>query len=125
MIILASIQLPDGLIWRDRHAARSVAQTARIALDGSPVIYHAPLTAGRPITLESQSDAGWLPRATVEAIEVLARIPGALYAFEFHGEHFEVMFRHHDAPAFDAQPLIPGKPRADDWFFVQIKLITV
>lgn len=126
MIILDGIQLPAGLLWADEWAAASVAQTLRRALDGSPVIYYAPLVAGRPITLESAEDSGWLTKTQVDALAVRAASPGATYTLTLREQTFTVMFRHHEPPAFDARPLVPvANPQPGDYYLATLKLITV
>ena len=72
MIILDGIQLPAGLLWSDEFAASRVAQSVRRTLDGSVVVFYGQLQAGLPITLESESDAGWFTRAQIEALALRA-----------------------------------------------------
>ncbi len=126
MIQLDAIQLPDGLLWPDEYASQAVAQTVKRTLDGSPVVFYSGLSKGREITLESGQDTGWLTKTQVEAVKLLADSPGGVYTLTLRGIAYEVMFRHHDAPAFDAQPVIPFQnPEADDFYIVRIKLLTV
>lgn len=125
-MILNDIQLPAGLIWSDEHSSASVAQTVRRALNGSPVVYYAGLTAGRPITLESGEDTGWLTYEQVQAIAPLAASPGAVFPLTIRGQTFQVMFRHQDAPAFDARPIFPfAAPKPGDYYIAAIKLMTI
>ena len=126
MITLDGIQLPVDLLWSDEWAASSVAQTVRRTLDGGLVVFYGELRAGWPITLESQPDAGWLTRAQVEAVALRAASPGGLYTLTLRGQAWQVMFRHHDAPAFDARPLVPiANPQAGDFYLATLKLMTV
>ena len=66
MIILDGIQLPAGILWSDEWTASRVAQTVRRTLDGAVVVFYGQLQAGLPITLESESDAGWFTRTQTE-----------------------------------------------------------
>ena len=126
MITLDGIQLPVDLLWSDEWAASSVAQSVRRTLDGGLVVFYGELRAGWPITLESQPDAGWLTRAQVEAVALRAASPGGLYTLTLRGQAWQVMFRHHDAPAFDARPLVPiANPQAGDFYLATLKLMTV
>ena len=126
MIVLDGIPLPVDLLWSNEWAASTVAQTVRRTLDGGLVVFYGELRAGLPITLESQPDAGWLTRTQVEAIALRAASPGGLYTLNLRGQTWQVMFRHHDAPAFEAKPLVPvANPQAGDFYLATIKLMTV
>ena len=126
MIILDGISLPVDLLWSDEWAASTVAQTVRRTLDGGLVVFYGELRAGLPITLESQPDAGWLTRTQVEAIALRAASPGGLYMLNLRGQTWQVMFRHQDAPAFEARPLVSvANPQAGDFYLATIKLMTV
>lgn len=126
MIVFDGIQLPPGLLWSDEFAAQPVAQTVRRTLDGSVVVFYGQLQAGLPITLESESDAGWLTRAQVEAIALRAASPGGVYSLTLRGQTFQVMFRHHEPPAFEARPLINrADPQPGDFYLATLKLMTV
>lgn len=126
MIVLDGLVLPADLLWSDEFTATAVAQSTQRALDGSLVVFYGELRAGLPITLESQPDAGWLTRTQVEAIALRAASPGGLYTLNLRGQTWQVMFRHHDAPAFEAKPLVPvANPQAGDFYLATIKLMTV
>lgn len=126
MIVLDGLVLPADLLWSDEFTAGAVAQSTQRALDGSLVVFYGPRQAGQAITLESQPDAGWLTRTQVEAIALRAASPGGLYTLNLRGQTWQVMFRHHDAPAFEAKPLVPvANPQAGDFYIATIKLMTV
>lgn len=126
MISLDGIQLPDGLVWTDEFSALPVVQTVRHTLDGQAVVFHAQRRAGLPITLESEPDAGWLTRAQVEAVSARAASPGGVFVLVLRGQSFQVMFRHHEPPAFDARPLINrATPLPGDFYIATLKLMTV
>lgn len=126
MIILDGIALPAGLVWSDEYAASPVVQTMRRTLDGSIVVFYGALRMGLPITLESEPDAGWLTRFQVEALAIRAASPGAVYSLALRGETRRVMFRHQDAPAFEAKPVVAvAYPRSGDFYLATLKLMTV
>jgi len=126
MIVLDGISLPADLLWSDEWAASTVAQSVRRTLDGGLVVFYGELRAGVPITLESQPDAGWLTRAQVEALALRAASPGGLYTLTLRGQTWQVMFRHQDAPAFEAKPLVPlANPQPGDFYLATLKLMTV
>jgi hypothetical protein len=126
MITLDGIQLPADLLWSDEWTAARVVQTVRRTLDGSLVVFYGQVTGGVPLTLESQPDAGWLTRSQVEALALRAASPGGIYTLTLRGQTWRVMFRHHEAPAFEARPLVPlANPQPGDFYFATIKLMTV
>lgn len=126
MIRLDGIQLPDGLVWTDEYAAQSVAQTVRRTLDGGLVVFYGQQAGGLAITLESEADAGWLTRAQVEALKLRADSPGGVFLLELRGQVFQVMFRHHEPPAFEARALVNlANPMPGDFFLATLKLMTV
>lgn len=126
MIVLDGIALPAGLLWSDEFTATPVAQAVRRTLDGSVVVFYGEMRAGLPITLESEADAGWLTRAQVEAVALRAASPGGVYTLMLRGQTWQVMFRHQDAPAFEAKPLIPlANPQPGDFYLATIKLMTI
>ena len=126
MLLLDGIALPEGLLWSDEFAVARVAQTVRRTLDGSVVVFYGEMRAGLPITLESEPDAGWLTRTQIEALALRASSPGGVYALVLRGKTWTVMFRHQDAPAFEARPLIPvANPHAGDFYLATLKLMTV
>lgn len=126
MTTLDTLPLPDGLLWPDEYTAQTVTQTRRRTLDGGQVVFYAPLTAGRTITLESGPDTGWLTKTQVEALAALAQSPGAVYPLSIRGQSHRVLFRHDDPPAFEASPLIPfANPAPGDFYLGKIKLVTV
>lgn len=126
MIRLEGIELRADLLWSDEFSWAPVAQAMRRALDGSPVIFTRALSGSRPITLEAAEDRGWMTRATLEAVNALAMVPGGVFTLEIRGTSYPVMFRHHDGQAITATPLYPfANPRPDDVYIVKLLLMTV
>jgi hypothetical protein len=123
---LDGVPLPDGLVWTDEFANAAVAQSVKRALDGSLVVFYGGIQSGTQITLTSEPDAGWFTREQVEAIELRARSPGAMYPLTLRGQSSLVMFRHHEAPAFEATPLISRpNPAPGDFYLGTLKLMTL
>lgn len=126
MIILDGITLPAGLLWSDEFAVTRVAQNMRRTLDGSMVVFYGGLLSGLPITLESEVDAGWFTRTQIEALALRAASPGGVYVLALRNQTWTVMFRHQDAPAFDAKPLVnKATPQPGDFYLATLKLMTV
>jgi hypothetical protein len=125
MIVLDGLALPDDLLWTDEWTASSVTQTVRRTLEGGLIVAYRRLRGGRPITLESSPETGWLTRDLVEALAPRAASPGAIYPLQWRGTTWTVMFRHHEPPAFDATPLLPRvNPSPEDFYRATLKLMT-
>lgn len=125
-ITLDGVTLNPNMVWLERGQTLEVAQSMRYTLGGRPVFQVGTLLAGIPITLEATDDHGWITRAVWQQIVAKALIPGAQYVLQFDGVSYPVMFRAHDAPAVDMQPIVPRVTHEDsDYFIGQIKLVTV
>jgi len=123
---LNGITLPDGLHWVDEFSSIKVAQTVKSTLSGDAVVFYGQRKTGLPITLQSQSDQGWLDRTTVQSIASIADVPGAVYTLSLRGVSYSVMFRHESPPAFKAEPVLhKATPVAGDYYTATINLMTV
>ncbi len=126
VITLDSITLTPHLIWSDENNFNPVSQNIKRTLGGGLLVYTGNLSAGRPITLESLKDQGWETKSNVDSIKALADIPGKVMSLVIGSQIFSVMFRHHEPPAFTAEPLIFRVDAPSiDYFLVNIKLIEV
>jgi len=126
MIQLDTLTLPDDLIWTDEFSAQPVAQTTQRTLDGGLVVFYGGLTSGLPISLESPSDGGWTRRDLVQALALRAASPGGVYTLSLRGQAWQVMFRHQEPPAFEAQALLDfSDPGPDSFYRVNLKLMTI
>ncbi len=124
-ILLATLALPDDLLWADEYGPAPVLQTARRRLDGGTRLYVRLLFGGRPVTLIAAEDA-WLTRAQADALTALAAVPGADYPLSLRGQSFQVAFRHDEPPALELRPLIDyADADPDDPVIGTIKLIAL
>lgn len=125
-IQLDSIVLNPNLVWSDRDSWSPVQQTAKRTLGGKMVLNAASLDKGRPITLTSLDDQGWVKWSEVQALKLLADQAGAVFNLTLGSDTFNVVFRHHEPPALEVTPFIQRVvPEVGDYFLVSIKLITV
>ena len=125
-VVLQGITITTGLVWQDKNQYAPVEQVFRRTLGGTPVVDYAALSEGRPVTLSSLRDQGWLTKTQVDAIQALADVAGAVYPLTIGSESFQVMFRHHEPPAVEFDPLIPRtEAEVSDWYLGNIKLFTV
>ncbi|MEO5332151.1 MAG: hypothetical protein H7839_09020 [Magnetococcus sp. YQC-5] len=123
-ITLGGIELPAQTEWTDRHEWSPVSQGVVRTLGGSSVIFTTPVSQGRPITLEASPGVQRMNQATVDAIQALSDQAGSNFVLVIGGETFNVVFRHHDPPAFSANPARPLSG-ARLGYYVTIKLMTV
>lgn len=125
-ITLGALTLPPGMLWTDRNKYSQVAQSVKRTLGGKPVVFAASYIAGRPVTLESLEDQGWLNKEQVDALQAMAASPLATFVLTVGGESFDVIFRHDDGLAVEADSIIPrNNLDANDRFIGKIKLLTV
>lgn len=120
-----TISLPGALDWTDRYAWSAVGQSMTRGLTGKPIIQAAALVAGRPITLQGDTDRAWVDRSVCDDIQAWADVPGKPLSITLYGHTYLVYMRHHDAPAFDARPIAGlANPPADWPHYITLKLIT-
>lgn len=125
-IVLGGVTLSGSLIWEDKDSYNGVAQNVRRTLGGGLVVYHQPLSKGRPITLTATEETGWITRAMLDSLQVMAESAGAVYTLNLHGFVTDVMFRHHEPPALSFTPLQHRATQlSGDFYTGQIKLFTV
>ena len=103
---LGSLALPDQIEWKDKRTSQQVAQSVKVTLGGTPIVYAQQLSA-RNIDLEANEGVCWLTEAEADAILAMAAVPGASYALTWNSETYSVIFRHHDGLAVDLQPIWP------------------
>lgn len=113
MITLDGYSLPKDLVWVDELKYQPVAMASKFTLGGTMVLFSQALKNGRPITLEARVDTGWLSREDVNFLLEKASIPNAVYSLTIGTYSFNVMFRHTEPPAFEAEPLIEGFESSD------------
>lgn len=125
-LVLAGMALNPQMVWVDRFQSQSVAQSVYTTLGGSPSIYSQQLIAGQSLTLEAQDNRGWLTKTMVDFLMELAAGVGSVYELQVNGSLSLVVFRHHEAPAFVAEPIVPRlNQQPNDKFTATLKLMTV
>ena len=125
----AVIELDDELYPTDEHNWSPVVATTDYTLSGSLVVQQGVRLAGKPITLQSQEDLGWLTRATVNALRAECAKPNMFFRLDYIADdsiqRVKVMFDHAKNP-IEATPLKGFiSPRADDFFLVTLRFIEV
>lgn len=104
------ITLPADLLRTDAHGWSPVRQSVDITLDGALWIDVSVAQAGEPITLAGGQSGemywGAMTRAEFAQLRALANAPGQSYTLTYLGVAYQVVWRHHDAPALDAVDVI-------------------
>lgn len=126
MLSLGGVVLNSSLVWTDRHVSDSVQQEVKRTLGGRAVIFALPVSNGKAVTFQGTEEYGWLDGSQVAQLEAMASIPGAVYTLHVEGTEYEVVFRHNEAPAFEAIPLVARlNEQVADYYACSIKLLTV
>lgn len=119
----------SGCTWQDEHAWSPVQQTVERSLTGSLIVQSAGAAsqAGRPVTLQGiESGAGAVSLTDVQTLLGWAAVPGQVMTLAASGQVFEVIYRHHDAPALDARPLnFFDEQQPADLYSVTVKLMCI
>lgn len=123
-ITLATLTLPEDLLWQDEFLHDAVAQNTTRTEGGALIVEESAITAGRPITLVGGADAGWMTRSDLIALRALADAAATTRLLTLNdGRTFNVMFAR---PAIEAEPIIAFNfPVAADFYAVTLKLFTV
>jgi hypothetical protein len=123
--LLGDVALPADMVWSDEFNWPTVVRSTEYAITGALIIDSAQRLAGRPITLSGTADGGWVSRATVDALRVLAcELPGQVVLTLADGRGFQVIFSPDDP--LTAEPVVPfSDPSASTWYVVTVKLIEV
>jgi len=107
VITLGPVTLPGDLRWSDEFQWTPVQRAAEYSLTGAIIVQEAVKLAGRPITLEAQSEAQgyiWLERDTLLELKTLSETAGWSGMLTLaDGRWFTVMFR---ADGLTAEPVI-------------------
>ena len=121
-----TITLPSGLKWSD-YTWSPVAQTSDYTLTGAVIVQLGTAQAGRPITLEPADDSSaWALKPIVDQIEAWAAVAGKQLTLVYMGTSYVVIFRHQDAPAVLAEPVVFfDDPDSTDYYRLTLKMMGV
>lgn len=122
---LGALALPSGMVWVDEFDWRPVAASFEYGVTGAAMIDVMERESGRPITLQSGDDRGWVKRSVLETLHGLAADPDAVFALALaDGRIFDVMFAPDNAVA--ARQVSVRELPTDDWpYVVTLRLIEI
>lgn len=120
-----TVALSDDLFWSDENTWNPVEQTAQRTVTGALIVQAAQRVGGRPITLQPPDDSSaWMSRATVDDIRNLAAVAGREMTLTLRGNNYDVIFRHHDGAAVDANPVVFYRDEdEEDFYLVTLRLM--
>lgn len=101
-----AVILPPDLAWPDEFEWTPVAQEASYALNGALIVETGIKRTGRPITLQSGDDRAWITGDKLQVLQGWAAQAGATFGLLIRGQIRRVLFRHHDGPAVEAEPIL-------------------
>ena len=87
-----TLDLSDRLAWTDEFGWSPVEQSTEYSTTGALMVHVATKQSGRPITLEGKETATWISRATCQALEAWAALPGAEFELVLRGVPRVVLF---------------------------------
>ena len=127
--LLGELSLPGDLFWADEFTFNQVQSKHSTAINGALINEVSVRQNGRPITLQSLPNGGWISRAQYAQIQALVDDPEQP-VMNFRtpdGRAFQVQFRSDNGNAvLTAQPLIHIWPAiGGDWLLITLRLIEV
>lgn len=123
---LAGIPIPRGMLWIDEHDWLPVQKSKEYSVEGALLLDVNVKQAGRPITLQADSDGGWIALGVLNQIYELASDPLATYPLVLaDGREFDVQFDAADDAITAKRIGRPELPKPDWDYVATFKLITV
>ena len=80
-----TVELSDRLLWTDEYQWSPVVTEARTGTNGALHLHVGKRLAGRPITLDGQASAAWIPRSLCAQLDAWAALPDATFALLLRG----------------------------------------
>jgi len=109
---LSSIAIPEDVWWEDEFDWDAISQSTEYSVTGTLVVDQGIRQAGRPITLTSSANGGWVSRGTVMALQAQRDVPEATFTLTLaDGRSFTVM--HDLSRTFEARPVRPASDMSD------------
>jgi hypothetical protein len=124
VVKIGSLILNPEIVWEDKSKWVPIYQGSALTLGGKTIIQAIAAVNGRPVTLTATQTQGWLTLTQVNALLVMAAVPGAVYVFQYGSFTTNVMFRSHEPPAVEMTPLVDGAEPCT-YHSGTIKLITI
>lgn len=121
----ATVTLPDDLAWADEFTWVAVVQTKTYTTTGALLIEEATRQAGRPISLEGDSNRAWCTRELVTTLHAWASIANITMQLTLRGVARSVTFDR-EKGALQGLPVLfyaDGSIEASDLYIPTIRLL--
>lgn len=104
-----------------------VVQAVTYTLTGAMLVDESIKLAGRPLTFQSEPNAGWVEYAKVEQLHRWACVPGKQLTLTRYGDSLTVVFNRESGQAVEAKPVldIGRAPWPEDWMLLTLRLMTI
>lgn len=122
---LGAIHIPRGMVWVDEFAWQPGEKSTEYSITGALLIDSSVRLAGRTITLQADTDAGWITRATLLSLQALAATPEGEHTLTLaDGRTFTVQFA--PGECLTATPIArPELPASAHPYVATVRLIEV
>lgn len=122
---LGGVEIPEDVWWIDEFDWSAVEQITDRGLTGALIVHQGVKQHGRPITLQSNVNGGWVARAVVLALQAQRAQPDARFALQLaDGREFLVI--HDLAQSFTAEPVRPAADMTSSTpYRIRLPLMTV
>lgn len=105
--LTTSIELPEDVWWSDEFAWTPIAESNEFSLTGSLIVDVGTRQAGRPVTLASNPNGGWVTRAIVMALQAQRDTPQATISLTL-ADGRTLTVKHDRTRPFEATPVRPA-----------------
>ena len=116
-----TVSLPDDLDWADELSWSPVQQSAEASITGAMIVQIGTRESGRPITLEADATR-YVSGDGIAHLHAWSQTAGQQLTLTLRGIARNVIFRHHDAPAFTAREIYGRVPTLDGTQYYELTL---
>lgn len=119
-----TVTLPDDMLWTDEFLWNKVVSTNGYSVAGVPLIDSGLKVAGRPFTLQSGTDHGWISRSTALTLQGWAWLPSPVLTLVLRGTTYNNLTFDQSGNAFEATPVVDySDPTNTDRMYATLRLI--
>ena len=121
-----TVTLPPDLVWVDEFSSSQIAQDTKRSLSGAFVVFESLKIQGRPISLMSDDDSGWISRSDLITLRALEEQVDTTMTLSHNGTNYNVRFDRSNGSGVTARAVIDcSDPSNDHKYALSLKLLTV
>lgn len=123
-VLIDSIDITG--VTKDDPFETGISAVSEVSSIGSLIVYEKQISY-KTFDLIGGDDWGWLSLSTLQSLQNLAKVIGAVYVLDYEGDLMDVRFRTEDPPVIQADKLInrSNQDGSDYYNNIIIKLIGV